>query len=150
MLPLTIVLTIRPIDGMPGIAGKMLGIFWRTASGAPSSIPIVWRLRRALSFGYVSLPDPVFAAVDMIAKAAVGTSLFALGLLLYGERFRVNTNVLTDVGGRANVGLQNFPQPTLMALGIVQFSLIGDPVRQVIVTRAVPTATDCGLDDCAF
>jgi predicted permease len=75
----------------------------------------------------------------MIAKAAGGTSLFALGLMLYGERFRINANVL------ANLGLKNFLQPALMLLGVVMFGLTGDLAKQVVITGAVPTATAAAM-----
>ena len=141
MLPLTIVL-VRVSDKQE--AGKGWGeiweVLWHAIAGAAIN-PIVWLpiLGVALSFAHVTLPDPVNASVDLIAKAAGGTSLFALGLMLYGEKFRINANVLT------NVGIKNFLQPALMVLGVALFGLSGSPAHQVIVTGAVPTATAASM-----
>ena len=59
------------------------------------------------------------------AAAAGGASLFALGLMLYGEPVRINADVLT------NIGLKNFLQPGLMLLGIAIFGLSGPLASQV-------------------
>ncbi|GGF18170.1 hypothetical protein GCM10011611_25060 [Aliidongia dinghuensis] len=141
MLPLTIVLT-RVADKKE--AGHHWGEAWHILSHAlvgAAINPIVWLplLGVALSFAHVALPDPVLASVDTIARAAGGTSLFALGIMLYGERFAINANVL------ANIGIKNFLQPGLMALGVALFGLSGGPARQVIITGAVPTATAASM-----
>jgi predicted permease len=141
MLPLTIVLT-RVSDKSE--AGHGWQDVWHILShslvGAVIN-PIVWlpMLGIVLSFSHVTLPGPVFGAVDMIAKAAGGTSLFALGIMLYGEKFRINANVLT------NLGIKNFLQPVLMVLGVALFGLVGGPAQQVIITGAVPTATAASM-----
>ena len=141
MLPLTIVLT-RVSDKQD--AGHGWQDAWHILShsllGAVIN-PIVWLpvLGIALSVGHVTLPGPALASVDMMAKAAGGTSLFALGLMLYGEEFRINANVLT------NIGIKNFLQPALMMLGVVLFGLVGGPAQQVVITGAVPTATAASM-----
>lgn len=141
MLPLTIMLT-RISDKQE--AGHGWSDLWHVLSHALLGAvinPIVWLpiLGITLSFAHVTLPGPVEASVDLIAKAAGGTSLFALGLMLYGEKFRINANVLT------NVGIKNFLQPALMLLGVVMFGLTGAPAHQVIITGAVPTATAASM-----
>jgi malonate transporter and related proteins len=141
MLPLTIMLTRVSDKQQAGQSwGDLLQVLWHAVAGAVIN-PIVWLpvLGVALSFLHITLPKPVAASVDMIAKAAGGTSLFALGLMLYGEKFRINANVLT------NVGIKNFLQPALMALGVVMFGLTGNPAHQVIITGAVPTATAASM-----
>jgi len=147
MLPLTIVLT-RISDKSEAGHG------WRDARHvlADSLVravmhPIVWLpvLGMVLSFAHVQLPEPISASVEMIAKAAGGTSLFALGVMLYGEKVRLNANVL------ANVGMKNFLQPALMVLGVVLFGVgVGGGVggaqaHQIIITGAVPTATAASM-----
>ncbi len=103
--------------------------------------PIVWLpiLGAALSFSHVTLPGPVLTSVDMTGRAAGGTALLALGLMLYGEPFRINANVLT------NIGIKNFLQPTMMALGAVLFGVVGASAQQAIITGAVPTATAAAM-----
>ena len=92
-----------------------------------------------LSFLHIRLPAPALSSVDIIGKAAGGTSLFALGLMLYGEKFRINLNVIT------NIGIKNFLQPALMLLGVLMFHLAKDPAHQAIITGAVPTATAAAM-----
>jgi malonate transporter len=141
MLPLTIVLTNlggtdEAGDGRPDI----LRIFGQSVARAVIN-PIVWLpiSGMVLSFAHVTLPEPVLASVDLIAKSAGGASLFALGLMLYGERFMINANVLT------NLAIKNFLQPALMVLGTVLFGVVGAPAHQAVITGAVPTATAAAM-----
>jgi len=141
MLPLTIVLTQlggtgEGGSGHPDVARIFFQSIWRAVIN-----PIVWLpvSGMILSFCRVQLPGPVLTSIDLIAKSAGGTSLFALGLMLYGERFLVNANVLT------NLALKNFLQPVLMALGAVLFGVTGAPAHQAIITGAVPTATAAAM-----
>jgi predicted permease len=141
MLPLTIVLT--NLGGTDeGDKGKpdVLRIFGQSVARAVIN-PIVWLpvSGMILSFSHVTLPGPVLTSIDLIAKSAGGTSLFALGLMLYGERFMINANVLT------NLAIKNFLQPALMALGAVLFGVVGAPAHQAVITGAVPTATAAAM-----
>ena len=141
MLPLTIILTRISDKTEAGHSWReMRQIFAHSLVGAVTN-PIVWLpiSGAVLSFAHVKLPGPVNESVGLIGKAAGGTSLFALGLMLYGERFRINANVLT------NIGLKNFLQPGLMFLGVLMFGLTGTPAHQVIITGAVPTATAASM-----
>ncbi|MFL9871211.1 AEC family transporter [Paraburkholderia megapolitana] len=141
MLPLTIVLTNLHGKGTEGNGWQeALKVFWQSIVRAVIN-PIVWLpiLGMVLSFTHVTLPGPVLTSVDLIAKAAGGTSLFALGLMLYGERFVINANVLT------NLGIKNLLQPALMALGAVLFGVVGAPAHQAVITGAVPTATAAAM-----
>jgi malonate transporter len=141
MLPLTIMLTRISDKQEAGHGWKDLWhVLGHALLGAVTN-PIVWLpiLGVVISFAHITLPGPIETSVDMIAKAAGGTSLFALGLMLYGEKFRINANVLT------NVGIKNFLQPALMLLGVVLFGLTGGPAHQVIITGAVPTATAASM-----
>jgi predicted permease len=141
MLPLTIILTRISDKADTGHSwGEMWSVLGHSLVGAVIN-PIVWLpvLGMVLSFQHVALPGPVMDSVDMMAKAAGGTSLFALGLMLYGERFRINANVLT------NIGLKNFLQPALMLLGVVLFGVTGRPAHQLVITGAVPTATAASM-----
>jgi malonate transporter and related proteins len=141
MLPLTIVLT---NVGDKGEGGKgqpdIVKIFAQSIARAVIN-PIVWLpvLGMVLSFSRVTLPGPVLTSVDLIAKSAGGASLFALGLMLYGERFMINPNVL------ANLAMKNFLQPALMGLGAVLFGVQGASAHQAVITGAVPTATAAAM-----
>ncbi|MFP3557017.1 AEC family transporter [Paraburkholderia sp. SIMBA_049] len=141
MLPLTIVLTgLGDKNAMGKGQPDVLRVFGQSIARAVIN-PIVWLpiSGMVLSFCHVTLPGPVLTSVDLIAKAAGGTSLFALGLMLYGERFVINANVL------ANLGIKNFLQPALMALGAVLFGVVGAPAHQAVITGAVPTATAAAM-----
>ncbi len=139
MLPLTIVLT-KVAEGENTSAAETWYVLWHSIFGAVKH-PIVWVPVSGviLSFYRVRLPAPILDSVDMIGKAAGGTSLFALGLMLYGEAFRINPNVL------ANLAMKNFLQPGLMALGAVLFGVTGASAHQAIITGAVPTATAAAM-----
>jgi malonate transporter and related proteins len=141
MLPLTIVLT--RVSGKRE-AGHGWDNAWHVLSRSLASAviaPIVWLpvTGMILSFAHVSLPAPVLTSVDLIGKASGGVSLFALGLMLYGEPVRVNADILT------NIGLKNFFQPALMVLGVFLFGLTGQLAKQVVITGAVPTATAASM-----
>jgi malonate transporter len=141
MLPLTIILThVGDKDETGSHRPDILRIFGESIARAVIN-PIVWLpvSGMVLSFCRVTLPGPVLTSVDLIAKAAGGTSLFALGLMLYGERFVINANVLV------NLGLKNFLQPGIMALGAVLFGVVGAPAHQAVITGAVPTATAAAM-----
>jgi predicted permease len=137
MLPLTIVLT---QIGEHKTEGK----FWQTVRPILfSSIlkalrdPIVWLpvLGILCSFAHIHLPEPVTASLSLMAKAAGGASLFALGLMFYGQTLRLSPDIL------ANLGLKNFLQPGLMFLGILALGLQGSLAHQLLITGAIPTAT---------
>jgi malonate transporter and related proteins len=141
MLPLTIVLTSLGNDDDPGSSGPDVWRIFGQSLARAATNPIVWLpvSGMILSFCRVTLPGPVLTSVDLLAKAAGGASLFALGLMLYGERFLINANVLT------NLALKNFLQPGLMVLGAVLFGVTGAPAHQAIITGAVPTATAAAM-----
>jgi predicted permease len=103
--------------------------------------PIVWvpMLGISISALRIPVPGPMVAAVHIVGSAAGGTSLFALGLMLYGEKFRLNANVL------ANVGMKNFVQPLLMLIGVIFLDLTPTAAREAIITGAVPTATAAAM-----
>ncbi|MBB5464986.1 hypothetical protein HDG32_001080 [Paraburkholderia sp. CI2] len=141
MLPLTIVLiqvadTSSAANGTRGIASIFLH-----SIGAAVTNPMVWLpvSGAILSFLHVHLPHPVMASVSMVAKSAGGTSLFALGLMLYGEPFRINANVAV------NLLLKNFAQPVVMGVAALTSGLGGAPAHQAIITGAVPTATAAAM-----
>ena len=141
MLPLTIVLT-RISDkqetghGWKDTAHVLNHSFIGAVTNPIVFLPIFGVI---LSFCHVKLPTPVLTSVEVIGKASGGTSLFALGLMLYGEKFRINLNVLT------NIGIKNFLQPALMLLGVIIFGVTRDPAHQAIITGAVPTATAAAM-----
>jgi malonate transporter len=141
MLPLTIVLTHISDKQETGHGWKDAVHVLAHSLGGAAMNPIVFLpiFGVILSLCHVKLPVPVLTSVDIIGKASGGTSLFALGLMLYGEKFQINRNVLT------NIGIKNFLMPVLMLLGAVIFRLHGAVAHQAIITGAVPTATAAAM-----
>ncbi len=82
--------------------------------------------------------------IEMVGKIAGGLSLFALGLLFYGERPTVNIQTCT------NISIKNLIQPAMMApwpdwpLGSVI-----PLMQQVIIIGATPSAIAAGCLRCA-
>ena len=141
MIPLTLFLTHLP-DGAEPQSDTSSAVF--VVGGAlarAATNPIVWvpLLGVVLSALHLSMPGPIIAAVHIVGSAAGGTSLFALGLMLYGEKFRFNANVVT------NIAIKNFLQPLLMGIGVIMLSLTPTAAREAIITGAVPTATAAAM-----
>lgn len=135
ILPATIILVqIGSATGKGG--GGRLRIVLQSLAGAIRN-PIVWLpvLGVGLSLLHLSLPHSVQLSAETIGKSAAGTSLFALGLMLYGEKVGVNANVL------ANIGIKNFVQPLMIGAFALLFGLPGPSVQQAILTGAAPSAT---------
>lgn len=81
--------------------------------------PIVWIPISGvlLSLTGIQLPPLLSVPVEMVGKIAGGLSLFALGLLFYGERPTVNIQTCT------NISIKNLIQPAMMALAGLAFGL---------------------------
>lgn len=141
MLPLTMVLTNAADKTDTGHDGNAVWHIFGTSLLRAVRSNIVWLplLGVALSFLHVKLPAPVTLSLGMIAKASGGTSLFALGLMFYGERLAINADVL------ANIALKNFLQPALMFLGALALGIKGTLAHELILTGAVPTATAASM-----
>ena len=141
MLPLTIILTQASDKTEAGHDWKTIRHILATSLWGAVINPIVWLpvLGAVLCFAHITLPAPVLASTDMVAKAAGGTSLFALGLMFYGERPRISGEILV------NVGLKNFLQPVLMLGSALLLGLHGSLMHQTIITGAVPTATAASM-----
>jgi predicted permease len=135
ILPLTIVLCrwgeLRGDGGSDSVAAALRQSIGKTLTNQMVWLPIVGVV---LSFSRVTLPAPLLESVDLLARAAGGVSLLALGLMFHGERPRLNANVVS------NVGIKNFLQPALMLLGVWLFNVDHDFARQALIVGAVPTA----------
>ncbi|WMY74529.1 AEC family transporter [Buttiauxella selenatireducens] len=103
--------------------------------------PIVWIPISGvlLSLAGVQLPHLLSAPIEMVGKIAGGLSLFALGLLFYGERPALNVQTFT------NISLKNLIQPGLMAVAGLAFGLSHTLMQQVIIIGATPSAIAAGM-----
>jgi len=76
---------------------------------------------------------------DLIGKSAAGVALFALGLILYGQRLRMDRDIAL------NVSMKNIGQPAVL-LGLALLLGIHDaPARELFLTGAIPTATAASM-----
>lgn len=103
--------------------------------------PIVWIPISGvlLSLAGIQLPPLLSVPVEMVGKIAGGLSLFALGLLFYGERPTVNIQTCT------NISIKNLIQPAMMALAGLAFGLSHSLMQQVIIIGATPSAIAAGM-----
>lgn len=138
ILPATIILT-QAADQKDSGHGPA-AVIGRSVLGAATN-PIVWLplLGVALSLTGVGLPGPVALSVQTVAKSASGVSLFALGLMLFGEPVKIDADVLT------NVAIKNVLQPILMVAGAFAFALPHALSVQALLTGAAPAATAASM-----
>ena len=103
--------------------------------------PIVWIPISGvlLSLAGVQLPHMLSMPIEMVGKVAGGLSLFALGLLFYGERPTVNIQTCT------NISIKNLLQPAMMAVAGLAFGLSHSLMQQVIIIGATPSAIAAGM-----
>lgn len=103
--------------------------------------PIVWIPISGvlLSLAGVQLPHMLSMPIEMVGKIAGGLSLFALGLLFYGERPTMNIQTCT------NISIKNLIQPAMMAAAGLAFGLSHTLMQQVIIIGATPSAIAAGM-----
>ncbi|WP_312948345.1 AEC family transporter [Superficieibacter sp.] len=140
MIPLTIVL-IRMGDKDGSLSalnpGKM--VVQNLIKAARN--PIVWIPVSGvlLSLAGVQIPHLLSMPIEMVGKVAGGLSLFALGLLFYGERPQFTIQTCT------NIGIKNLIQPAIMAAAGVAFGLSHTLLQQVVIIGATPSAIAAGM-----
>ncbi|SFT77925.1 hypothetical protein SAMN05192562_10249 [Kosakonia arachidis] len=103
--------------------------------------PIVWIPVSGvvLSLAGVQLPHLLSSPIEMVGKIAGGLSLFALGLLFYGERPSLNIQTFT------NISIKNLIQPAMMAVAGLTFGLSHTLMQQVVIIGATPSAIAAGM-----
>lgn len=103
--------------------------------------PIVWIPVSGvlLSLAGVQIPHILSMPIEMVGKVSGGLSLFALGLLFYGERPTLNLQIFT------NIGIKNLIQPAIMAAAGLAFGLSHTLLQQVVIIGATPSAIAAGM-----
>ncbi|OLO06226.1 AEC family transporter [Salinicola socius] len=124
LIPLTLVL----LGGSGGIARAI-----RSAVLQPLVLLPVFGA--VLAVAGVRLPDLLTSSVDEIGRAAGGTALFTLGLILSRITPRIDRDVLV------NVSLKNVVQPALILGTGMAVGLSGDQLAQVFLIGVLPAAT---------
>ncbi|MFD3226698.1 AEC family transporter [Rahnella aceris] len=141
MIPLTIVL-IRMGDKNSDLAqqGSLSKMILNNLFKAVRN-PIVWIpvLGVAMSLAGIKIPELLSSSVEMMGKTAGGISLFALGLLFFGERPTLNIHTVT------NIGMKNLIQPAIMAAAGLAFGLSHTLMQQVVIIGATPSAIAAGM-----
>jgi malonate transporter and related proteins len=99
--------------------------------------PVVWLpvIGLILTLGGLKLPQILDSSFDLIGQAAAGVALFALGLMLHRQKFKLDLQIGT------NVLLKNVVQAILMFLLVLAFGIKGNSGKELILTGAIPSAT---------
>jgi predicted permease len=97
---------------------------------------VVWAplLGVLFALAHLHLPDFAQGSFTLIGEATTGVALFALGLLLSGQKLRIGKATIF------NVVLKNIAQPALMWLLALALEMSGEPMRVMILCGALPTA----------
>lgn len=142
MIPLTIVL-LRMGDSNASGTSAELGLGRMIMQNLFKAVrnPIVWIpiLGVLMSLAGLKLPHLLSSPIEMMGKTAGGISLFALGLLFYGERPTLNIQTIT------NIGMKNLIQPAMMAFAGLAFGLSHTFMQQVVIIGATPSAIAAGM-----
>ena len=136
MILLPITLTILEA-GSPDKKGEGKGeVVWESVLGAIRK-PIVWAplAGAAFAFMHIAMPDLAKKTFNLMGEATSAVSLFAIGLLLAGQTFKMNW------GSALNIGFKLLVQPAVMLLLAVLLGVAGVSRREMILLGAMPTAS---------
>ena len=111
-------------------------VVWASLAGAMMK-PIVWAplAGAALAFAHVPLPDLIKKSFNLMGEATSSVSLFAIGLLLAGQTFRINRGSIVDIGFKL------LAQPAAMWLLAILLGVSGANSREMVLLGALPTAS---------
>lgn len=140
MIPLTIMLIRMGEKGNESEAVRLGSMIAANLFKAIRN-PIVWIpiLGVLLSLSGLKIPALLESPIEMMGKTAGGISLFALGLLFYGERPAFNIHTLT------NISIKNLIQPALMVAAGLAVGLSHTFMQQVVIIGATPSAIAAGM-----
>jgi predicted permease len=99
--------------------------------------PLVWAPLLGIVFAVskIPLPDVAAKSFTLIGEATSGVALFALGLVLSGQKLQIG------VSAALNVTLKIFAQPLVMWLLAIALGVTGVYRREMILLGALPTAS---------
>jgi malonate transporter len=139
MIPLTLVLVQVGLGGTT--AGGGTGALVARSLVDAVKQPIVWLpiVGTILALCGVHPPHVLALSFDLIGKSAAGVALFALGLILYGQRLRIDRDIAL------NVALKNIGQPAALLGLALLLGIHGAPARELFLTGAIPTATAASM-----
>jgi predicted permease len=113
-----------------------MAIVWKSLWGACKQ-PLVWAPLLGVVIAVLQLPMPEVAtkSLNLIGTATSGVALFALGLVLSGQKLQVGVAALV------NTAFKMLAQPTVMLLLAVVLGVTGTYRREMILLGALPTAS---------
>jgi len=134
LLPLALTLIAAGSTSRAGV-GRALAV--RNAVLSAVKQPLVWAPLAgiALVIVHVPLPQVALRSCSLIGEATSGVALFALGLLLSGQKLRI------DPASSVNVAIKMLAQPAVMFLLAVLLGVSGLHRREMILLGALPTAS---------
>jgi len=140
LLPLTLTLLEAgkaAKEGKRAAAGSSgMAVVGKAIFGAVKQ-PLVWAPLAGIAIAILRLPMPEVAikSLDLIGTATSGVALFALGLVLSGQKLRIGWAALV------NTGFKMLAQPAVMLLLAVLLGVTGIYRREMILLGALPTAS---------
>jgi hypothetical protein len=139
MIPLTLVLV--QIDQGGGKSGQGTGALIASSLLDAVKQPVVWLpiIGAVVALCGVRPPHMLELSFDLIGQAAAGVALFTLGLMLCGQRLRVDRDIAL------NALVKNVGQPAGMFGLTILFGVHGAPARELFLTGAIPTATAASM-----
>ena len=139
MIPLTLVLVHVGLGGEKTQGGTVMLVVHSLVDAVKQ--PLVWLpvAGAVLALSGVHLPRVLALSFDLIGKSAAGVALFTLGLILYGQRLRVDRDIAL------NALLKNVGQPVIFLALTLLLGLHGAPARELFLTGAIPTATAASM-----
>jgi predicted permease len=139
MIPLTLVLVQIGLGG--GKTEQNAGALIAHSLLDAVKQPVVWLpiIGAILALWGVHTPKVLELSFNLIGQAAAGVALFTLGLILYGQRLRIDRDIAL------NALIKNIGQPAVLFGLTVVFGIHGAPARELFLTGAIPTATAASM-----
>jgi malonate transporter and related proteins len=139
MIPLTLVLVQISLGG--GKADQNAGALIAHSLLDAVKQPVVWLpiIGAILALCGVHTPKVLELSFNLIGQAAAGVALFTLGLILYGQRLRIDGDIAF------NALMKNIGQPAVLFGLTMLFGIHGAPARELFLTGAIPTATAASM-----
>jgi malonate transporter and related proteins len=111
-------------------------VVWTSVLGAVKQ-PLVWAPLAGILMAVVQIPLPQVASqsLNLIGEATSGVALFALGLVLSGQKLRIGAPAIL------NVVFKVLAQPAVMWMLAVLLGVTGVYRREMILLGALPTAS---------
>lgn len=134
LLPVT--LTLIEAGSPAQVGRKGIAVVWSSILGAVEK-PLVWAPLAGivLAAAHIHLPAVAQKSFSLIGDATSGVALFAMGLMLNGQKLRIGAAVTL------NTLFKNLAQPAVMWLFALLLGVTGANRLEMILLGALPTAS---------